>query len=170
MRSLVFVYTVLYVFLIGHRLSRLVQGSAPLPEGGGITTLQGVAALFSDKAIVFAGWTHYIAFDLFLSGFIVEDAQRVGIPHSHIVWTVPCTLMAGPAGLASYLITKEILVRTRGTRSEQKLDLLSSYAEQLTAAFAESTVQCRVSTLLYCGVTALGLFMVGWVLVFPSSW
>ena len=68
------------------------------------STLRGVVELFKDEAAVFAGWTHYIAFDLMIARYIVLDAVEEGIPHILIVPLVPVTLMLGPIGLFSYSI------------------------------------------------------------------
>ena len=69
---------------------------------------------------MFAGWTHYIAFDLFVARYIVQDNiihkpsnnnQQLGyfrIPHLIVAMFVPCTLMAGPIGLMLYVITKAL--------------------------------------------------------------
>jgi hypothetical protein len=50
-----------------------------------------------------AGWTHYLAFDLFIGGWEVRDAQRRGIPHLLIVPALVLTFLLGPAGLLFYL-------------------------------------------------------------------
>jgi hypothetical protein len=38
-----------------------------------------VVSLFSSKPAVLAGWTHYIAFDLFVGRYIVADNSSAGI-------------------------------------------------------------------------------------------
>ena len=71
-------------------------------EGAGFGSLAEVSALFTAPGNVMMGWTHYLAFDLFIGSWEVEDAEREGIPH----WLVlPClffTLMLGPIGLLLY--------------------------------------------------------------------
>jgi hypothetical protein len=79
-----------------------------VPKGSGFMSLEEVFTLFSDKSAVLAGWTHYIAFDLFVARYIIADSQAAGIPHLLVVWTVPLTLMAGPTGLLLYLMTKGV--------------------------------------------------------------
>jgi hypothetical protein len=118
--GLVFGYSVMYALILGVRLQAHFV-SNPLPEGGGFDSLKAVVALFSDRAAVFAGWTHYIAFDLFVAGHIVSDAHINGIPHLVIVWLVPVTLMAGPFGLAAYFITKTVWLALfkKGSKSRQ---------------------------------------------------
>ena len=83
----------------------------PAPEGAGFGTLAAVEILFSQRAAILVGWIHYLAFDLFIGAWEVEDAERSRVPH----WIVlPClffTLMRGPIGLLAYLLVKA--VRTR---------------------------------------------------------
>jgi ABA4-like protein len=50
-----------------------------------------------------AGWTHYLAFDLFIGGWEVRDAQARGIPHLLVVPALVLTFLFGPAGLLLYL-------------------------------------------------------------------
>lgn len=75
-------------------------------DGASFTTLAGVTALFSLPGNVMMGWTHYLAFDLFIGSWEVEDAGKRGLPH----WLVlPClffTLMLGPVGLGLYFILR----------------------------------------------------------------
>jgi hypothetical protein len=74
--------------------------------GAGFSTLAGVTALFSKAGNVMMGWTHFLAFDLFIGSWEVEDAGKRGVPH----WLVlPClffTLMLGPIGLLLYMILR----------------------------------------------------------------
>merc|ERR1719356_2362309 len=77
---------------------------------GNFSSLDGVAAVFSQRPVVLAGWTHYIAFDLMMSRHIILDSQACGLSHLAVVWTIPVTLMAGPSGLFAYYVTKSMLV------------------------------------------------------------
>ena len=75
-----------------------------LPRGeGGFSSLAGVSALFHNPWMLLAGWTHYLAFDLFIGGWEVRDAQCRGIPHLLIVPALVLTFLLGPAGLLLYL-------------------------------------------------------------------
>ncbi|HET9268227.1 MAG TPA: ABA4-like family protein, partial [Vicinamibacterales bacterium] len=71
---------------------------------GGFGSLAEVAQLFANPWLLLAGWTHYLAFDLFVGSWEVRDARVHGVPH----WLVlPClflTFMFGPAGLLLYLL------------------------------------------------------------------
>lgn len=75
-------------------------------EGASFSTLAGVTALFSLPGNVMMGWTHYLAFDLFVGSWEVEDAGKRGVPH----WLVlPClffTLMLGPVGFGLYFLLR----------------------------------------------------------------
>jgi len=163
-QGLVFCYSLLYALLIAHRLA-----AGPLPAGAGIDSLEAVVALFSDRNAVFAGWTHYIAFDLFVSSWIVRDARTSQIPHLCIVGMVPLTLMAGPAGLACYILFKSVWLKTVGPR-EQSNGRLCNTANSLTDQVQASYLRSPGLTVLYCAVTLLAGFMVLWVMVLPSSW
>ena len=81
--------------------------------GSGFGSLAGVAALFSQPGNVMLGWTHYLAFDLMIGSFEVEDAPTSGVPH----WLVlPClfvTLMAGPVGLLLYVTVRTVARRVK---------------------------------------------------------
>ncbi len=70
---------------------------------GGFSTLADVRALFADPWALVGGWTHYLAFDLFIGGWEVRDAQRRGIRHLFVVPALVLTFLLGPAGLLLYL-------------------------------------------------------------------
>lgn len=98
------IYGVLYFGLLQDYVQK---SNIPLAEQmKSFNTLTGVIGLFKDPAVVMAGWTHYIAFDLLVARFIVYDAITEHIPHLFVIPLLPLTLMAGPVGLASYLLMK----------------------------------------------------------------
>lgn len=80
----------------------LIAASLPWGEGG-FSSLASVSALFDNRLALLAGWTHYLAFDLFIGGWEVRDAQQRGIPHLLIVPALALTFLFGPAGLLLYL-------------------------------------------------------------------
>jgi len=80
----------------------LLAASLPWTEGG-FTSLDGVSALFTNRWALLAGWTHYLAFDLFVGGWEVRDAQAHGVPHLFVVPALVLTFLFGPAGLLLYL-------------------------------------------------------------------
>ncbi|MBJ7446676.1 MAG: DUF4281 domain-containing protein [Brevundimonas sp.] len=85
-----------------------------MSEGGGFTTLAGVTALFSRPEAVLVGWVHYLAFDLWVGAWAVEDAGKRGVPHWAMVPVLFLTLMAGPIGLLVYLAARAGLSRRQG--------------------------------------------------------
>lgn len=89
--------SVIYVVLVAATLGR---------SEGGFSSLAGVSALFDNPWMLLAGWTHYLAFDLFIGGWEVRDAQCRGIPHPRIVPALVLTFLFGPAGLLLYLVIR----------------------------------------------------------------
>ncbi|MEE4297823.1 MAG: ABA4-like family protein [Pseudomonadales bacterium] len=79
---------------------------AQAPENGGFGSLAAVKALFTVDGLILAGWVHYLAFDLFVGSWEVEDARARGVPHLLVVPCLFATFMAGPAGLALYLLVR----------------------------------------------------------------
>jgi hypothetical protein len=83
----------------------LVAVALPGSEGG-FSSLAGVRALFANPWGLLAGWTHYLAFDLFIGGWEVRDAQRRGISHLLVVPALVLTFLLGPGGLLLYLAVR----------------------------------------------------------------
>jgi len=85
---------VLYIGLIVSTFGRV---------DGGFSTLAGVAALFTNQWLLLAGWVHYLAFDLLVGTWELQDAQARRIPHALVVPCLFVTFMFGPAGWLLYL-------------------------------------------------------------------
>jgi ABA4-like protein len=83
---------------------------------GGFSSLADVSKLFENPWALLAGWTHYLAFDLFIGGWEVRDAHDRGVPHLFIVPALVLTFLFGPAGLLVYLAIRA-LRRTAFTKS-----------------------------------------------------
>lgn len=81
---------------------------------GGFSTLAGVTALFSKAGNVMMGWTHYLAFDLFVGSWEVEDAGQRGVPHWLVIPCLALTLMLGPIGLLLYFAVRTVHGRIAG--------------------------------------------------------
>jgi len=79
---------------------------------GGFSSLADVATLFQKQELLLAGWIHYLAFDLFIGGWEIRDAQRHGIPHLVVIPCLVMTFMLGPIGLLFYFA-----IRTAKTRA-----------------------------------------------------
>jgi hypothetical protein len=79
---------------------------------GDFTTIEGIRALFATDGGIVLGWTHYLAFDLFIGQWIARDADNKGF---HRLIQLPflfLTLMAGPIGLLFWLVVRERRART----------------------------------------------------------
>ena len=76
---------------------------------GDFMSLAGVMVLFDAPYGVVAGWAHYLAFDLFVGAWIVEDALKRGAPAWLRMVPLPLTLMFGPAGLLLYLAGRTVV-------------------------------------------------------------
>ena len=72
-------------------------------SSGGFTSLPAVAMLFSNPWLLLAGWTHYLAFDLFVGSWEVRDARDRGMPHLLVLPCLALTFLFGPAGWLLYL-------------------------------------------------------------------
>lgn len=97
-----------YTLLFATLLSGGVDPQA-VPDAGeaGFTTLDGIMALFDSRAGATIGWTHYLAFDLFVGLWIASDADSKGFSRIGQVPILFITLMAGPVGLLIWLAVRE---------------------------------------------------------------
>lgn len=70
-------------------------------------SIAGIRALFSSDGGIVVGWTHYLAFDLFVGLWIARDADAKGFGRLIQLPFLFATLMAGPIGLLAWLIVRE---------------------------------------------------------------
>jgi hypothetical protein len=68
--------------------------------------LDTIGELFTHRDLLFVGWIHYLAFDLFVGRSILADSQRRGIPHLLVVPCLFMTLMFGPGGYVAYALVR----------------------------------------------------------------
>ena len=71
-------------------------GSAP---GGNFGSLEGVAQLFSSRGKLLGGWVHYLAFDLFIGRWVIDDVLNSKRSRWSLALTLPLTFLFGPVGL-----------------------------------------------------------------------
>jgi uncharacterized membrane protein YczE len=58
-----------------------------------------------------AGWTHYLAFDLFVGAWILRESRRLDVePRPYLV----LALLLGPLGLGSFLVRRALRLRSLG--------------------------------------------------------
>ncbi len=70
---------------------------------GGFSTLSDVMMLFTQRETAFAGWIHFLAFDLFVGAWEVRVARREGIPHLLVIPCLILTFLFGPLGFLLFL-------------------------------------------------------------------
>jgi hypothetical protein len=76
---------------------------------------EGIRAGLSSDLGLLAGWTHYLAFDLFAGAWIVREARRLELePRVFLFFT----LMAGPIGLGAFLARRAVRLRGLGQIGE----------------------------------------------------
>lgn len=96
-------------------LIAVLSGVFPAGEGGAdFTSIEGVRSIFSSDAGVVIGWTHYLAFDLFVGLWIARDADQKGVMRLVQAPVLLATFMAGPLGLIIWLIIREPAARRMG--------------------------------------------------------
>jgi len=92
----------------------LVNGAGPAGVEANFSSIEGIRGIFASDGGVVVGWTHYLAFDLFIGLWIAKDAdakQFSRFTQAPILFT---TLMAGPLGLFVWLIIRERRARLYG--------------------------------------------------------
>src|SRR5271169_7255186 len=73
---------------------------------GGFSTLVSLGILFSNPWLLLAGWVHYLAFDLLVGSWELQDAREHGFPHWTVVPCLALTFLFGPAGWLLYTILR----------------------------------------------------------------
>ena len=79
--------------------------------GGDFLSIEGIRSLFASDAGIVIGWTHYLAFDLFIGQWIAKDADHKGFSRIAQVPILLLTLLAGPIGLLIWLVIRESRAR-----------------------------------------------------------
>lgn len=74
---------------------------------GDFTGIEGIRALFQSDGGVVLGWTHYLAFDLFIGQWIAKDADHKRFSRITQAPVLLLTLFAGPIGLLVWMIVRE---------------------------------------------------------------
>ena len=94
-------------YIIPFGLSLLYAGLAMANfftiDGGGYGSLSEVSALLSKDEMLLAGWVHYLAFDLFIGGWIAFNADKMGLNRLVQAPILIATFLFGPVGLALFL-------------------------------------------------------------------
>lgn len=92
---------VLYAYLLVSGLNT--------PSEGGFSSLSSVVTLFSYPGNMLGGWVHYLAFDLLVGRWIIDDTLSKGRYRVPLLLVLPATFMFGPLGLLLYLLVRSII-------------------------------------------------------------
>mgnify|MGYP000274082561 CR=1 FL=1 len=74
-------------------------------------SVEGLKAIFASRGAIVLGWTHYLAFDLFVGLWIARDADGRGVARLAQAPFLLATYLAGPLGLLGWLAVRKPLVR-----------------------------------------------------------
>ncbi len=79
-------------------------------HGGGlyrdISSLEGVAALFRQRAALVAGWIHYLAFDMLIGVMLARRMMEERMPRVLMLIVLPLTFFLGPVGFVAYQLIR----------------------------------------------------------------
>ncbi|MEM6584262.1 MAG: ABA4-like family protein [Pseudomonadota bacterium] len=96
-------------------LISVLTGFIPAGDGGAdFSTIEGVRSIFGSDIGVVIGWTHYLAFDLFVGVWIARDADAKFFARWIQAPILLATFIAGPLGLLIWLIVREPRARAKG--------------------------------------------------------
>lgn len=90
-------------------------GSTP---GGGFQSLGAVQILFAAPGKMLGAWTHFLAFDLLVGRWLVDDASSEGNSRLPLVLALPATFLFGPLGVLLYLAGRALSGARRADRGE----------------------------------------------------
>jgi hypothetical protein len=82
-----------------------VPGAAPFDPAD--YSIEGLRRLFLSDGGLVTGWTHYLAFDLFVGLWIARDADAKGFSRLVQAPILLLTFLAGPFGLLLWLAIRE---------------------------------------------------------------
>ena len=68
-------------------------------------------SLVVSQASAWPEWMHYLAFDLFVGCWEMQDSHKHQIPHAVVVPCLLFTFLLGPVGLVGYLLVRWVAVR-----------------------------------------------------------
>ena len=103
-------YASLFVLSVGQWIDPVRVAGTAAPDLLDYS-IAGLRPLFMSDGGIVIGWTHYLAFDLFVGLWIARDADAKGVSRLVQLPFLFITLMAGPIGLGSWLLVREARAR-----------------------------------------------------------
>lgn len=99
-------YTMMFIALVSGGVDPgQVPGSQPYVASD--YSIEGLRRLFMSDGGLVIGWTHYLAFDLFVGLWIARDADNKGFSRMVQLPFLIAAFMAGPIGLFTWLVVRE---------------------------------------------------------------
>jgi len=108
--TLCLAYALLFILLFGQLVDPGRIAGATEPNLADYS-VAGLRPLFASDGGIVIGWTHYLAFDLFVGLWIAKDADHKGFSRTVQLPFLLATLMAGPIGLLAWLVLREARAR-----------------------------------------------------------
>ena len=103
-------YATLFVLSVGQWIDPVRVAGTAEPDLLDYS-IAGLRPWFMSDGGIVIGWTHSLAFDLFVGLWIARDADAKGVGRLGQLPFLFVTLMAGPIGLLSWLLFREIRSR-----------------------------------------------------------
>jgi Domain of unknown function (DUF4281) len=104
-------------------------------RAGGFGTLAEVHGLLQTPELLLAGWFHYLAFDLFVGGWVARESRREGVPHLVVVPILLLTFLFGPIGYLTSLVVRGVWRVGRTRREEDAIGKGSAPAGPVARSF-----------------------------------
>lgn len=101
------IYLVIFVGLLGG----LVDPGAETVGAPFEYSVDGLKAMFAARGAIVVGWTHYLAFDLFVGLWIARDADGRRVGRLIQLPFFLATFLAGPIGLLAWLLARGSFTR-----------------------------------------------------------
>jgi hypothetical protein len=79
---------------------------------------EGVRGAISTAPGLLAGWTHFLALDLFAGAWILRESRRLDLEPRFFLLL---TLLAGPLGLGAFLLRRWLRLRSFGQLGDRDL-------------------------------------------------
>ncbi|MEW5297597.1 MAG: hypothetical protein WDW38_006771 [Sanguina aurantia] len=110
-------FCIMYALLMATQLT----GEAQTLSFQDMLSYEGVAKLFTTRAMVLPCWVHFAAFDLFTARWIALDSIKKNVPTLLVAPVQLLTMFMGPVGLLAYAVLRTVASRkpaAKGSKSK----------------------------------------------------